>query len=223
MPRIQSDIISQRRSEKTARLLIHEIMNPISSMSLSVETLQLELQNNDKLEILEQSLDKLVHFIKQYANAIRKPSIQLSRLAVHTIIRQCLEQSAKHFDLRQATVDTEKLSDDLYIKGDKTMLQEAFLHIIQNALEASGFENGRIEISSGVDEGSIFIQIRDHGDGISNEDLPYVLDPLFTTKSDHQGLGLTRATTIISAHDAILSIESDQTTGTSAEVRFRPD
>jgi len=220
MAAISNDINAQERTEKTARLLIHELMNPVSSMSLSVETLLLAEDGNEKLNILEQSLDRLVHFIKQYAHAVRKPTIRISDIQVGPLLQACLAESDKHIQLRHASVQIEEQAETANIRGDEELLQEAMFHLLLNALEASGFENGDIRISYGNRDDYTFIRIKDHGSGIEESDLPCILDPLFTTKTGHQGLGLTRANSILCAHQAGLRISTLETGGTLAEVRF---
>ena len=57
----------QERSERTARRFIHEIMSPVGSMSLSVESLNLEHNGVSTLNIPERSLDKLISLVQDYS------------------------------------------------------------------------------------------------------------------------------------------------------------
>ncbi|MEJ2006253.1 MAG: HAMP domain-containing sensor histidine kinase, partial [Cyclobacteriaceae bacterium] len=179
MAEIQNNIEAQERTEKTARLLIHEIMNPVSSMSLSVETLQLNGAGSEKLEILEQSLDKLIQFVKEYAEAVRKPSIEKKEMLLKKTLDVCVAESARNSEMRNISINLEEVDKNLRIQGDKRMLQEAFLHLLLNAMEACGFDGGNIKLTSGKDGEFAYVRIKDSGSGISEEDLPFILEPLF--------------------------------------------
>ena len=114
------------------------------------------------------------------------------------------------------------LADNLpLVFGSEITLEQAFLNIIRNALEAMP-EGGVLSVSSCLDEVTgkhVLISIKDNGEGISQENLARVFDPFFKTKNDsHPGLGLSISYGIITSHKGHIEIMSKKTKGTKVIV-----
>jgi signal transduction histidine kinase len=112
---------------------------------------------------------------------------------------------------------------------DYFWLKEAFYNILINALEALG-EGGRIrvcveELPQEIDEPRLFlgdgmvkVTIEDDGPGISQENLPMVLEPFFSTKEGRIGLGLAISMNVIEGHGGSISINSRWGEGTRVSI-----
>ncbi len=121
---------------------------------------------------------------------------------------------------------------DLIVKGSELLLQNAIGHIIRNAVEATEKRGVvRIELmrwilnrEQAVEYGGVVpgeyaaILVRDQGIGIEKEDLGRIRDPFYTTKPGHEGLGLTIADVVCSAHGGHLRIKSRRKISTEALV-----
>jgi signal transduction histidine kinase len=102
--------------------------------------------------------------------------------------------------------------------GNRTQLQEVLLNLITNAIEAMAAVDGPrvLAVSSNVrNEGGVMISIADTGMGISPDDAQRVFDPLFTTKSDGMGMGLSICRSIIEAHDGMLWVVPNEPRGST--------
>ena len=80
--------------------------------------------------------------------------------------------------------------------------------------------NGRIErlntaLQARMDHGRVQISVNDNGCGISEEDLPQIFIPFFTTKKDGTGVGMTLARQILTAHGGTVTVRSKITQGTT--------
>jgi signal transduction histidine kinase len=102
-------------------------------------------------------------------------------------------------------------------------LDFAIANVLQNALEATG-KGGRVSLTaegmSVGDKGSSVLQIcvLDSGCGIAPEHLSKVAAPYFTTKKNHDGLGLSMASRFIEMHGGLLTIESPASQGVSVAI-----
>ena len=101
----------------------------------------------------------------------------------------------------------------------------AFTNLIKNAIEAHGRQKGKIlpgvvEISGAIRDGFVQIQIRDHGNGLSQSCLVGMLQfiPGNTSKHGGSGYGLPLANRYITAHGGRLALESEANEGTTATV-----
>ena len=138
-----------------------------------------------------------------------------------------------------------EIAPDIVLPADRQRLEQAFLNLIKNALEAMGGA-GEIRISAArrhlssqaavslLDEGAkslgkcfhggdaVDIEIRDNGPGIPAEILPRIFDPFFTTKDVGRGmgLGLFIVYEIIEEHNGCISAESEAGRGTVFHIRL---
>lgn len=107
------------------------------------------------------------------------------------------------------------------ISGDYERLRQMFMIIVDNAVKFSN-ENGVVEILLERGEKEVTVSIRDHGIGISKEELPYIFDKFYKSKlrqnSKGSGLGLPIARQICYKHGGKLSVTS--TVGEGTEFKF---
>jgi methyl-accepting chemotaxis protein len=102
--------------------------------------------------------------------------------------------------------------------ADKALLVMAVQAVTVNAVEALDQKGGRIRLSARPGEGSAEIAVTDDGRGIPEEELAYVYDPFYSTKSVGVGMGLTKAQRVLQEHGGTLSIETAQGRGTTVRL-----
>ncbi|MBR5542631.1 MAG: HAMP domain-containing protein [Oscillospiraceae bacterium] len=109
--------------------------------------------------------------------------------------------------------------DDIFINGDRERLKQVFFNIIDNAIKHGG-ENGRIDMDLRRDGKFVRLEVRDYGEGISEEDLPYVKVKFYKGKSKAQGngIGLAVSDEIVNLHGGTLDIRSKQGEGTTVVI-----
>jgi signal transduction histidine kinase len=107
---------------------------------------------------------------------------------------------------------------------DPHQIEQVFLNLVINAMEAMGGRGGEIRFATSplrADGPSrTLVVVEDDGPGISQENLPSVLDPFFTTKEDGTGLGLPLSLGIMEGHGGSLSLENRPGGGTKVTLIF---
>ena len=107
--------------------------------------------------------------------------------------------------------------------GDETQISQVLVNVIVNAFHAMR-EGGRCHIvaTTCTTDGKRWVEIsvRDTGVGISEEALPRLFDPFYTTKTSGSGLGLAIAYRIMQDHGGLISVSSAPGTGTAVALRF---
>jgi signal transduction histidine kinase len=101
-------------------------------------------------------------------------------------------------------------------------LNQVFMNIINNAIDAIGGKPGKISITTGCTEDMVSISISDNGKGIPESDLVKIFDPFFTTKEVGYGMGLGLAISysIIQEHNGKIEVKSVVGQGTEFLLTF---
>jgi two-component system NtrC family sensor kinase len=97
-----------------------------------------------------------------------------------------LDHSARNNNIQ---ILTDFISDVPLIASDQSQLQQVFMNLITNAIDAIGMD-GEIHVKSRTSDASIVIDVTDDGPGISPEEQKKVFDPFYTTKEAGKGSGL---------------------------------
>jgi signal transduction histidine kinase len=123
------------------------------------------------------------------------------------------------FEQHAGRLDLNLGQDRLHLDGDAGALEQLFLNLLQNAaqaLDTGGRASLNVELA---DEGdTVVVSIGDDGPGMTDEVLDQIFEPLFSTRPDGTGLGLTIARRIATAHGGELTLESAPGSGTVVRV-----
>jgi signal transduction histidine kinase len=207
----------QRPLTKT-RMEMEEALQEPPSRAADVENM-LQRVEKASLELtrIEAILNEVLDFAKPldlHPRVVRIPEVLESALAV---ITDDLEKNA-------ITV-TRQFSDILPpIKADEGKLQQVFLSILKNALEAMT-PRGHIRLQAAPHKGArgrheVAITIQNDGAPIPTEHIGKIFEPGFTTKAAGTGLGLASVKKIIEEHRGQISIASGPEQGTAVIIRL---
>ncbi|MCX5851628.1 MAG: PAS domain S-box protein [Deltaproteobacteria bacterium] len=214
-------------SEKLAALgqlsagIAHEVRNPLSSIKMSLQILEKRMNpaGNDlkRFKIAEKEvehLEKLVNDVLIYAKPsapVREPS------DIRGILEHALAMVEKALTDKHIIVQKRFGSGIPPLMVDSAMLEQAFLNICHNAIDAME-EGGKLLVSAKTanDSGrpSVVVEIEDNGCGIDQEDMPSLFNPFFTRKKYGIGLGLAQVKKIIDLHHGMVEILSKKGEGT---------
>ena len=127
------------------------------------------------------------------------------------MLQTVLTLTRHKMNLRSIELITDLSLQGLMVKGDTNQLQQCFLNLIFNSIEAMP-EGGELRVSSCNDSTNKFaqIQIQDTGCGIPKEKMDHIFDPFFTTKQEGEGtgLGLSIVYGVVKNHKGDIQIDS---------------
>lgn len=219
--RLQQQLLT---SEKLASIgllsagVAHEINTPLTGISSYVQMLQKKLTDAHYLQILqkiEAQTERVNRIIKNLLNFARHPADE----SFHRVdLKESLEEIISLIDYRLKSLNI-KLDLNLksvIIYAQKERLQQVFINIILNALDAMP-EGGTLSIETFNKDNSAIIKIADTGTGIKPEHLPRIFDPFFTTKGIGKGtgLGLSISFAIVKEHEGQILVDSTVGKGTT--------
>jgi PAS domain S-box-containing protein len=205
---------------------LNNINTPIMIMS---EELSRELDNpkyKEMLNVIRNSVIKATDIINSIRKFSRNMVMMKRNIKIKNLIDFILKQS--EILLKEITIIKEyNIPDDLEIKVDIDLINQAIQHILKNSKEAIS-NDGKIVIrlhTTYFDENNmsgkyLLIQIEDNGIGIPEHIMPNIFEPFFTTKLMHNapGLGLSEALGIIEQHGGTIQIKSDVNKGTEVTI-----
>ena len=192
----------------------HELRHPLSVISNSVYYLNMKLEDADEklkkhLKIMEREIavtNKIISDLLSFARGV-KPTLR--RTQVNNVIQDALSRTTVPEKVMVVTELGEGLPP---LMADPTQIEQVFINMISNSVQAmSNEEEGKLEITTRVEDGFVVTEFKDTGSGISKENIKRVFEPLFTTKAKGIGLGLAVSKRIVEAHGGSIELESPST------------
>lgn len=171
-----------------------------------------------------QRIKTIVENLKHMArkNATKEGHVRVDiRDVLQSAILILQHQIQKHTDVFSVQLDNEKP----WVRGNGQQLEQVFINLIQNALQALSERKQGVHVISRHDaqQNKVIILIQDEGYGIPAENLKRLTEPFFTTKSTGTGLGLFITNTIIKHHQGEILFTSQPNKGTSATIQLPMD
>ncbi|MEO6302657.1 MAG: ATP-binding protein [Bacteroidia bacterium] len=216
----------QMLTGKVARVIAHEIKNPLTNIHLSLAELRAILSDKnstedpeDFLDIIDRNGKRINILIEDLLNATRFDTINIGELYIHELLAETFALVKDRAKLKEIVIEQD-IQKDILIKGDKEKLIIALLNILVNAIEAITGNNGKLKIEAKANGENAILSIADNGKGIPQQDLNKLFEPFFTSKHGGTGLGLTATHTIISKHDGSIKINSEVNKGTTFTINL---
>jgi len=194
--------------------LAHDLRNPMTVIQGAVMMIERMLPENKQMQSytnkVNTAITRMNHQIANVLDYVKNKSLKIEKCSIMAILDSVLEDSSI-----PDNISIEKQIQDFEIECDSKMLQVVFINLIMNAIQSIGNENGTIVTRiSEKDPDNISIQIEDSGPGIPSDVLPQIFEPLFTTKHEGTGLGLTSCMIIIKQHGGTIRVNNNPTTFT---------
>ena len=227
---MQKKVVQTQRLASVGKLaagIAHEINNPLGGIlvfsSLVLEDLKDDDPNRENIqEIIKQTM-RCRDIVKGLLQFSRPELGKTDYVKINNVLNSTLSLIEK-----QALFHNIKIVRDLdfelpSILGDDSQLEQVFMNIILNAVQAMN-ETGTLTLRTSLDQKNemVVIEISDTGCGIPNELIDRIYDPFFTTKEVGKGtgLGLAIAYGIVNKHHGLMSVKSKVNEGTTFTIRF---
>ncbi len=196
--------------------LAHDLRNPLSVMKMSIDLIKQtpeETKISDpnvtkRIDLIEKSIDRISHQVDDVLDYVRNSPLNLTNVSIKELVQSSINKVSIPDDVK-ITV-SEK---DVTVDCDTTKLDAVFINLIVNAIQAM-HEGGKIEIKIHEKDHLAIIQFIDSGEGISEENMDKIFEPLFTTKQKGTGLGLASCKNIVEQHQGEINVTNNPTTFT---------
>jgi len=146
---------------------------------------------------------------------------RLDDIDINSVLNQTIELLQNHAHINNIEISRDLQPDLPIIASDQSQLQQVFLNLINNAIDAIE-KDGLIEVKTRKENSQILIRIKDNGPGIHEKHLKKIFDPFFTTKEVGKGtgLGLSVSYNIVEKLGGAITVESIVSEGTVFNVKL---
>ncbi len=213
------------RSEKLATLgqmaagIAHEVNNPLAGVSGFLQVMAARLPEDSAersaMQAALNNINRASGTIKDLLKFARLGPAQKRPTKLNEVIEESLvfvQFQKEHKGVEIVRLFGEKLPEVII---DPDQMRQVFTNIVLNALQAMGNE-GRLEVSTVMENGVVRTYIEDNGGGFSQDKFELIFEPWYTTKqAKGTGLGLTNSDRIVTEHGGTLAFSSVEGEGTT--------
>ena len=221
-------LVAQRLATigQMAATVSHELRNPLTAIRNVTYYLNTRLGDADdrvqqNLDILQREVERASRIMTDLLDfsRVRSPSLQPTDLK--PVLEEALARAAPP---PQVTVKVEVQPDLPPVMTDADQMQQVFVNLITNAVQAMP-EGGTLEVHATqreVEPGTWNVELAftDTGEGIPEENMSRLFEPLFTTRAKGIGLGLAISQRLVEAHGGSIEVHSEVGVGSTFTVRL---
>lgn len=212
--------------------LAHEVRNPLTGIKVSYQLLLGELPSGAKnREVYSEAIneiDRIEELLTSLLNYARPPKPNFYPVNINNVLKIALKRA--QYSLKSSSHPTKngkdiKLVKDLdeqipEIEADSSQLQQVFLNLFLNAMDAIT-NKGVIKAKTSMEQGGfVQVTISDTGLGIEEEKIGQIFEPFFTTKSKGTGLGLAICKRLIEQQKGHITVYNNPEKGVTFCVKF---
>jgi two-component system NtrC family sensor kinase len=226
----QEQLVQSRKIAAVGTLtsgIAHELNNPINNIVLTAEALKEDYQSMspDESQGLIQDIlvqaERAAEIVKGLLDFSRSEHPEYEALSIGAVIQDTLKLVRNQLTLSGIHVEEDVPADLPPIHGEKKCLQQVFLNLFINAIQAM-LDGGSLQIRArpSPDGHWMVIDVTDTGVGIDPEHLPLIFDPFYTTKQVGRGTGLGLSVTygIVEKHGGHIEVKSRKGKGATFTV-----
>ena len=223
---------------QTASQFAHEVGTPLNLISGHVQLLLARASPDPslartRLQTISAQIERIERIVRRMLDRTRPEAIEMSPLDVNALLQRIFDATAPTLDAKGVRL-TATLSPELpLIDGDADRLQQVFINLINNALDAMP-GGGELQVSTSLaasmadgDEGErsaarVVVDFADTGCGMTSEVCGRIFDPLYTTKGRGRGtgLGLVVVRQVLGEHGGRIEVESEPQEGSHFRLIF---
>lgn len=200
--------------------MAHEIKNALVAGRTFLDLLLEKNTDSDLVQVVRRETARIDAIVSRMLRFSGTTAGAMTPLHVHEVLDHVLRLVQPQLDQKSIQMERSFNSNPDSARGDEYELQQAFVNLLLNALEAMS-PKGKLTIVtenlSNAPGGQHYLRvvIRDTGTGILPEHLNHVFEPFFTTKDYGTGLGLATTRRIVQEHGGTISVESRPGEGTT--------
>lgn len=241
---VLSEISTSEATERTIRKLdrlasvgtlstslAHEVKNALVAIRTFIDLLLEKNQDAELAGIVRREMQRIDRLVVQMLKFGAPANANIRVLQIHETLNYSLQLVRHHLEERMIALNLQLEAAADLVEGDQDQLEQAFLNLLLNAIEAMG-TNGSLTVSTALPTSSelpeplaerngtafLRVSVTDTGIGVADENRGRLFEPFFTTKPNGTGLGLAITRKIVEEHRGHITIQSRPGVGSSFSV-----
>lgn len=211
--------------QRMARIIGHEIRNPLTNIFLASEELKEDCKDNegalDMIEMIHRSSSRISSLIDNFLKNARSDAPVKATHSIQQILEDSIEACSDRITLKNIDLEVNGLETETQLLVDEQKMAIVFTNILLNAVEALEYEDEpKLSISVACNGSQIEVVIEDNGVGMSEEMRKNLFTPFYSSKQGGLGLGMSNTFSILRAHDALIDVESELDKGTRFSIKL---
>ncbi|MHC4758269.1 MAG: sensor histidine kinase, partial [Planctomycetota bacterium] len=199
----------------------HELNNPLSVISGSIQLLEQSETDEEKKKTLKQvneNAEEITRIIDDLLGFAEPAQPRPEMTKVQQVLDEATQLAARRAGLDEIDVETNIANDAKEVFVDSAQIVSSLANIISNALESYEKKQGSVEVKVSSQQAGAFVafNIADHGCGMDPQTLSKAANPFFSSKTAgrKRGMGLAYAKRLIQLNGGKITIESEPGSGT---------
>lgn len=231
-----------RRTERLALLgelaasVAHEVNNPLDGIQSCARILRRSLDDPERagqmLDLIDSGLARIDLIVRRLLTLAREHVIRPVETRISDVLEAAIAAVDKRVAARGVRIVRHIETRDDRVSADPQLLEQVFVNLMLNGADSMptggtltiSVRRAAAGLSGGADEPDawLVVDVADTGTGISEEVLPHIFEPFYTTKKVGKGtgLGLPIAARIVDAHGGAISVSPGSAGGTVFTVRL---
>jgi len=243
--RLRKQLVQAEKLSLLGRLsagIAHEIRNPLTAVKINLQEFDLQTPKEhslrESLSLALEGVSQIEQIIESTLEFARPTKPDRKSSDINDILHKSISFAKTQFQKKKINLVVKSVSQLPFIEVDPMQIQQVFLNLITNAIDAS-YINGKIEVNTfkkknfipkpiqsnamierenflSPEKGDyVVVEFKDFGMGISKEQVEHLFEPFYTSKAKGTGLGLAISQQILELHNAFISVISEKEIGTS--------
>lgn len=221
----QSEIVRVRTQQLEQRAFLgevsavfaHEVKNPINSIMTGLQFLGMNMDQSlpdfDLVNRMQNDCVRLTHLMDSVLSFSKPVEFNLANIDLGYLLSNLLERWGPRMRRLNIIANFEATTDKTDVVGDLRSLEQVFVNLVNNAVQAMEKTGGTLsikahEITTSETQPMIEITVSDSGPGIPDDIRDHIFEPFMTTNPNGTGLGLAISKRIIAAHKGNIFVES---------------
>ena len=210
--------------------MAHEIKNALVAGKTFIDLLLERHKDAELVDIVRREIGRIDSIVSRMLSFVGQAKPAYAPVNLHASLEHSLRLAQPQLESKAIVLTRSFLAAPEMVEGDGHELQQAFVNLFLNALEAMG-PNGTLAVATeridtsattngaqGVSTPQLLVTIKDSGPGIAPANMEQLFEAFFTTKPSGTGLGLSITQRIIHEHRGEIEVESQVGEGTTFRI-----
>jgi CheY-like chemotaxis protein/nitrogen-specific signal transduction histidine kinase len=219
---LERRITELERSESARQeffaILSHELRNPIHAIHTNALLIKSRTKDGELMrpaEAIERQVARLTKILNDLLDVVKiaqREDLNFAIVEIQQVVSRAVEATRRSMDVHRREVMVELPESPLFVRADTARLEQAIGHVLANAVKFSG-QQTEIKVRVSEESGNARLSIRDHGTGITADELERIFTRFTHSTRSHVtgglGLGLHIAREVIELHGGKISVHSE--------------